>query len=849
MQSQPAPGRARGQAEVVLHRPRTHVEGAQERLARIRKHLDEGAQPADFAVLARTNLELAAYETACILQRVPYTRRGSTSFLRTPEAAAVRGYLTIATGQPRERLTAALGDILDTPTRLFLRAGQAQEVVQEAVHRYVVRHSPVAPVEPLALLSEPDQASLLDALKALPTWQAWRDYDAREELALLERTLRAMRQAVLRPAPREPYASRQLLLDILQIEGASPRPGAPRTRLRDVLLPLAPAEEDAAEPEGEESEAGLGNVEFFLLLAEGTGERGEPLRDPAALAAHLVQLERRAAELRYDAGKWEADELRKPPEERRPVPAVTLSTVHSVKGAQWRDVTVVMAGGVFPMDRRSPEEALTPEQQKRHEKRHEEEFLTERQLAYVAFTRAAERLHVVAPAQSAYGKPAGISRFIEEAGLSVQDAVRSAPAPACPPSNPACGLGLVGGTCTIPAALVLPSAHGAPTEQTARFCLAEAAQLIPSHDPIRGFAPRKDYPAAVQERRYEQDKGEQMKVIQIAQNLRPELIFNAAPGAIDGPPVVTEQGYVLGGNGRTMGLQLHYYQGGTAARAYLLEHAASFGFTRAQVAARRHPVVVRVVPTDGSTRQLQELVRVLNVPLTQVLDVRSESVAEARRLSEEALSVLAAAFEGEETLGEYLGSRASKPFTEALRRAGILTDRNASRYLTPLETYTDDGKVFVERLLTAALIPDATLLDQLGPEARQTLARGAPWLLTAASYGGDAWDLRPPLKAAVTDWLRMRASGQRSVADYLRQEGLLAEAQPVAKSFPLGVKLLRLLGELVGRPVKFTAFARSYAGAARQHPEGQTALFPGEVLTPEEALRRAAEAAGVKTDS
>lgn len=424
-----------------------------------------------------------------------------------------------------------------------------------------------------------------------------------------------------------------------------------------------------------------------------------------------------------------------------------------------------------------------------------------------------------------------------------QDAASSTAA--CPPSNPACGLGLVGGTCTIPAALVLPSGQGAPHEQTARFCLAEASRLIPSHDPTRGFIPRADYPAEVQERRYEQDKGEQMKVIQIAQNLRPELIFNAAPGAIDGPPVVTEQGYVLGGNGRTMGLQLHYHQGGTAAREYVLQHAADFGFTREQVAANRQPVVVRVVPTEGSKRQLQELVRLLNVPLTQALDVRSESVAEARRLSDEALSVLAAAFETDETLSEYLSSRASKPFTEALRRTGIFTDRNASRYLTPLETYTEDGKVFVERLLTAALIPDATLLDLLGPEARQTLARGAPWLLTAASFGGEAWDLRPVLGAAAQDLVRMRSAGLRAVDDYLRQEGMFRDAQPAVRAYPLGPKVLRVLVELAGKPVKFTVFARTYGGYARQHPEGQTALFPAEVLTPAEALARAAHAAGV----
>lgn len=416
---------------------------------------------------------------------------------------------------------------------------------------------------------------------------------------------------------------------------------------------------------------------------------------------------------------------------------------------------------------------------------------------------------------------------------------------ACPPENPACGLGLLGGSCAIPAPLVLPSGQGAPESWVSRYCLTEASQLIPSHDPVRGFSLRSDYPAEVQERRYERDKGEQMKVVQLAQNLKPEVIFNVGPGAMDGPPVVTETGVVLGGNGRTMGLQLHYHLGLTAARDYLMTHGAAFGFPRERVAQLRQPVIVRVIKTDGEKRQLQELVRVLNVPPSHALDVRSESVAEARRLTEDVLSVLATAFDGDDTLNEYLSSRASKPFTDALRRVGILTDRNASRYLTPLETYTDDGKMFVERLLTAALIPDATLLDQIGTEARQTLARGAPALLSAAAHGGADWDLRVVLRAAMADVVQMRSRGVRSVDEYLRQEGMFADSQPAVKALGMGATVLEVVQALMGKPLRFTLFARTFAGFARQNPVGQSSLFPAEVLKPAQALQRAAETVGI----
>ena len=118
-----------------------------------------------------------------------------------------------------------------------------------------------------------------------------------------------------------------------------------------------------------------------------------------------------------------------------------------------------------------------------------------------------------------------------------------------------------------------------------------------------------------------------------AQNLIPELIFNGAPGAIDGLPVVTKEGIVLGGNGRTQAVQLHYAQGGNAAKDYLLDNAAQFGFTSEQVSAIPDPVVVRVVQAPDRDapefqRAAQELVRLLNVPLTQGLGVRAEALAE-----------------------------------------------------------------------------------------------------------------------------------------------------------------------------------------------------------------------------
>lgn len=412
----------------------------------------------------------------------------------------------------------------------------------------------------------------------------------------------------------------------------------------------------------------------------------------------------------------------------------------------------------------------------------------------------------------------------------------------CPPGQDACALGLEGATCGLPATLVLASARGAPVPTLARYCLTSADRLVPSHDARRGFVAREDYPAEVQEREYHRDKSEQYKVMATAQNLIPELIFNGAPGAIDGLPVVTPQGIVLGGNGRTQALQLHYEQGGQSARDYLLDHAAQFGFTREQVASIADPVVVRVVQTPDPSardyrRQAQELVRLLNVPLTQSLGVRAEAVAESRRISDEILEILSVAFtNSDETLGDYLGSRASRPLVDAMQRAGIITDRNAGRLLTTERTFSEDGKRFVERLLTAALLPDAALLDRLGPGPVGTLARSAPWLLSAAA-NGEGWDLRAPLLAAARDYTDLKSRDAHSVDEYLSQISMFGK--PAVTGNQTAERLLRILFDLINKPLRFSQFARQFANYAAQNPKNQTALFAQEMLTPSQALERA----------
>ena len=289
----------------------------------------------------------------------------------------------------------------------------------------------------------------------------------------------------------------------------------------------------------------------------------------------------------------------------------------------------------------------------------------------------------------------------------------------------------------------------------ARYELREADEVIASHDPARGFQPSIGYPADVQERAYQADPYEQAKVTANALEFEPALVVNTNPDAVNGPPVLSSDGYALGGNSRVMTMRLLYAtmpEKAEALRQYLAEHASEAGFRASDVAAFREPLLVRVLElsTQGSPlEKMQLLVRQLNESLTQAMDPRTAQVALARRLSDESVERLAADLEPDETLNDYLGKRKSQPLIESLRKDGVFNRRNANLFFRKDATaLNQDGRKRVADVLVGKLVDNADLLRDLRPVTVEGLARSAPYLLTLKKYG-KAYDLKEDVKKAV----------------------------------------------------------------------------------------------------
>jgi len=380
--------------------------------------------------------------------------------------------------------------------------------------------------------------------------------------------------------------------------------------------------------------------------------------------------------------------------------------------------------------------------------------------------------------------------------------------------------GLEGAAC--PVFIADPS--GCPATQSARYRLVEVAALVPSHKGDN-FAPHPDYPAGVQERQYHRDRSEQLKVIQQAGCFQPSLMVNTNPDAVNGPPLATTEGVILGGNSRTMTLQRIYETDAVAADRYrkeLRERARSFGFYPGNVDELAQPALVRVVKVDDPTpERLRELVRLYNEALTQEMDPTAMQVATATKITATVVEVLAGTIGPEQTFNAYLASAASRPLLDALHHAGVLDRRNWSRFVNDdTGLLNEDGRTFVSRALVGRVLPDPTVLDLMGPRLRESLAASVPAILSAAANGAK-WDVTEDLLPAARVAVSMRAAGYDDIRAYAAQADF--EAQPVDDLTELQTTLVDIMVHRAGKLQMQRGF-RKWAALAAQYPEGQALL-------------------------
>ncbi|MCU0912955.1 MAG: hypothetical protein MUC88_00155 [Planctomycetes bacterium] len=396
----------------------------------------------------------------------------------------------------------------------------------------------------------------------------------------------------------------------------------------------------------------------------------------------------------------------------------------------------------------------------------------------------------------------------------------------------------------------------------AEYVLMDASDLIASHKPeaLGHFPQNPAYPENVQERRYHAITAEQEKVDRIAKNLDPAIMINTNPDAVNGPPIITQDRVVLGGNGRAMAIQRSYREYPDSAeklRSYLVANARKYGVSAADVRAMKQPMIVRrmtVKDPGEKNAKLKLLGRRMNEALTQGLDPRSEEVAVAQFVTSHVTDALVGAIEPDQTLSEFLYSKASEDFVRSLRQAGIIDDYNKAQYIENGGRGTllnEDGRRRVERVMAARLVPDADILERMNPTLRESLALSTPSLVVAEQHG---WPIAESLKLAVEADLHIRATSDKGAKvahrEFLQQTEIGSSGLDLSKRIhadPVAKALLTIIREHVGTtkmPAAFRGFALRSVQDHEDHAfsegarggVGVLAGFGRTRVTPAEAL-------------
>lgn len=369
-------------------------------------------------------------------------------------------------------------------------------------------------------------------------------------------------------------------------------------------------------------------------------------------------------------------------------------------------------------------------------------------------------------------------------------------------------------------------------EQPATFRVVEAGDLIPSHN-AQTFAKNPSYPAGVQERAYDTSKEAQNRVIQQSQHFNPDYLINTNPDAVNGPPVITPDGTVLGGNSRAMTVQRVYQNKNFVAYKHvLIREAEKFGLDKEAVRAMSEPVLVREVAAPATQDEMRALGTALNKSMTGALGVSERAVSAGKAITRETLANISGMLDGigkDASLRDLMRER-GKEVLAALVKDGAITERERPQFVdTATGGLSEEGKTFVERALLGSVVDDPRLMDST-PKSVLNKLDGSLAALSSVAPRTDAYNILPLLREALREHGEIAQRGT-NVEDYLSQGGLFAsERDPAVDA---------LTRVLAGKSLAVRERFRRFAEDANFDAQGQGTLGLIEQPSPAKAFNEA----------
>ena len=304
----------------------------------------------------------------------------------------------------------------------------------------------------------------------------------------------------------------------------------------------------------------------------------------------------------------------------------------------------------------------------------------------------------------------------------------------------------------------------------------ELSDLYPSHNGIN-FQPNPDYWYA-NDRDYN-DPRNRGRVVNQATNFEPRFLVTDNPDAGNGPPVVTADGNVTGGNSRVMTLQRVYDSRPEAVDKYrnlIARRASMFGIDPEQVSQLKQPVLVRVLDGADVASKIQDNITDLNKTGTSSLTSSERAISDARRMPPELLENIGNRISatGESgTLAQALAGNGGREVLQQLQEAGIITESETNAYFNKKGELTDAAKDRVSKLLLGRLFDEPSQIDATPPALQNKLVRIVGQI--ARTGARPDWDLTPTVQEAVSILRDADARGIKNLDDLAKQQGMFED--------------------------------------------------------------------------
>lgn len=356
------------------------------------------------------------------------------------------------------------------------------------------------------------------------------------------------------------------------------------------------------------------------------------------------------------------------------------------------------------------------------------------------------------------------------------------------------------------------------TKIKGHYEIVPAESLTPSHDVNNDYKKSEGFPTdaegrTVNDRDYEHDKAAQQNTDQIARK------YNGM--AIEQVPVVSDEGIVYDGNGRTMAGQKAAKEGTDSEYINdLLENAENFGFTREQIeqSGIEHPRLVLVtderLPYDAAT--FAKFNR--NEKKTQ--SNTEQAVAKAKTLTADEVGAIVAEIEGNGSLDAFFNnSKAINDLVKTLVDKGIIGQNEVAQMMDTPERLSAQGREYVKNLLLGSIFkPETIRMLGIDSTVKNKAINAIRSVMDNMKLG--EFSLRDEIDQAIQLLYEARQGGNK-VDTLLRTPSMFGE--DAAKRYPSISQMMALA--LEGKVSDFRDLLDEYNRIAKARNTGEGNMF------------------------